>query len=340
MPSEQDYFDKKNIEYEKKIKELLKELPKFCSSFFVAMESNKLARTRLAYAYDLRTYFNYLKETVPVYKDTDIHDMTLDVIKSQTADDIREYLSYLRLYDKDDSEVTNSEAGMKRKLSSLRSFYKYLYRSEKIDNDPASLVETPKIHDKNIIRLEVNEVAKLLDEVESGDSLTKGQQRFHGKNKERDLALMTLLLGTGIRVSECVGIDISDLDFDNNGVRIRRKGGNESIVYFSDEVATALEEYLDVRETIDALPGHEDALFLSLQHKRMGVRSIEKLVKKYAQTVTTLKKITPHKLRSTYGTSLYQETGDIYLVADVLGHKDVNTTLSAALFRLFSSIAA
>ena len=146
------------------------------------------------------------------------------------------------------------------------------------------------------------------------------------KTRIRDLAILTLLLGTGIRVSECVGLNINDLDFNNARMKITRKGGYESFVYFSDEVQESLENYLDIRELQHPLEGHEDALFLSIQYKRMSVRSIELLVKKYASSSVALKKITPHKLRSTYGTSLYQETGDIYLVADVLGHKDVNTT--------------
>ncbi len=166
----------------------------------------------------------------------------------------------------------------------------------------------------------------LLDEVESGEKLTAHQLAYHGQTKLRDLALLSLLLGTGIRVSECVGIDLNDLDFRNNGVKIRRKGGAEVVVYFNDEVADALLDYLEVRNETQAVDGHTQALFLSMQRKRMGVRSVEKLVKKYAQLVTTVKHITPHKLRSTFGTNLYQETGDIYLVADVLGHKDVNTT--------------
>ncbi len=138
--------------------------------------------------------------------------------------------------------------------------------------------------------------------------------------------MLTLLLGTGIRVSECVGLDIQDLDFDTNGMRILRKGGSEVILYFGDEVREALLDYLDERELITAKEGSEDALFLSMQRSRISVRAVENLVKKYSRTVTTLKNITPHKLRSTYGTQLYKETGDIYLVADVLGHKDVNTT--------------
>ena len=138
--------------------------------------------------------------------------------------------------------------------------------------------------------------------------------------------MLTLLLGTGIRVSECVGLDLQDIDFDTGGIKIRRKGGYEAIVYFGEEVETALLDYLEQREHTIPAEGHENALFLSLQNRRMAVRSVENLVKKYTTRVTPLKKITPHKLRSTYGTELYKETGDIYLVADVLGHKDVNTT--------------
>ena len=155
---------------------------------------------------------------------------------------------------------------------------------------------------------------------------TKKELEYHAKTKMRDVAILTLLLGTGIRVSECVGLDIKDVDFDNDGIKVRRKGGYEAIVYFGEEVREALLRYMDEREHMIPSQGHEDALFLSMQNRRIAVRSVENLVKKYASRVTTLKKITPHKLRSTYGTTLYQETGDIYLVASVLGHKDVNTT--------------
>ena len=99
------------------------------------------------------------------------------------------------------------------------------------------------------------------------------------------------------------------------------------VVYFGSEVANALDTYISGdRKATTPLSGHENALFLSTRRTRMGVQAIENMVKKYARQVTPNKKITPHKLRSTYGTALYKETGDIYLVADVLGHKDVNTT--------------
>ena len=247
----------------------------------------------------------------------------LDLI---TRMDIEEYLEHCTYYTKEGKEYMNDERGKARKLASLRSFYNYFFRNEMIEKNPAALVKMPKLHDKEITRLDPDEVAILLDMVETGEKLTKKQLQYHQKNRIRDLALLTLMLGTGIRVSECVGIDIQDIDFKNNGVKIRRKGGYEAVVYFGEEVELALLDYLEQRSNMIPAQGHEDALFLSMQNKRITVRAVENLVKKYASMVTSLKKITPHKLRSTYGTTLYRETGDIYLVADVLGHKDVNTT--------------
>lgn len=148
----------------------------------------------------------------------------------------------------------------------------------------------PKLHDKEIVRLDPNEVAILLDQVEDGTKMTKSQMKFHDKTKVRDLALLTLLLGTGIRVSECVGLDISDVDFDNLAIKVRRKGGYEDVVYFGEEVEEALLSYLDQRKHMIPMSGHEDALFLSLQNRRMAVRSVENLVKKYASLVTTTKR--------------------------------------------------
>ena len=254
-------------------------------------------------------------------------DFRLEHLDQLTVTDLEEYMEYLKYrFNENNKEVINKERGIMRKISSLKSFYNYFFRVEKIKTNPAALVRLPKLHDKEIIRLDIDEVAMLLDEVEQGENLTDRQKAYHDRTKVRDLALLTLLLGTGIRVSECVGLDIHDVDFKNGGIHIHRKGGKGVTVYFGAEVEDALNDYLAERQQIDPEPGSENALFLSMQRKRMNVRSVENLVKKYAKIVTPLKKITPHKLRSTYGTNLYRETGDIYLVADVLGHSDVNTT--------------
>lgn len=321
-----NYHDEQNKQNILKMRAVVETLPGFCKSFFRGIEEYTSARTRLAYAYDLRLFFEFLHEKNSICAKMEIKDIPLSFLDKLSRMDIEEYLEYITLYQKEGKDITNDERGKSRKLASLRSFYNYFFQNEMIEKNPAALVPLPKRHEKEIIRLEPNEVAILLDMVEDGTKLTQKEQEYHKKTKVRDVALLTLLLGTGIRVSECVGLDIQDINFETGGIKIRRKGGYEAVIYFGYEVETALLDYLEEREHIVPMEGHENALFLSLQNRRMAVRSVENLVKKYASRVTTLKKITPHKLRSTYGTALYQETGDIYLVADVLGHKDVNTT--------------
>ena len=321
------YHEQEDIENTKRIRGILKELPPFCTDFFRGIEPRTSARTRLAYAYDLKTFFDFLKQANPELKSKKLRDLPLSLLDEIKLMDLEEYMEYLKCYSTEKREdLMNTERGIMRKVSTVKSFYNYFYRTERIQNNPASLLQLPKIHEKEIIRLDVDEVARFLDEVEDGECLTEKQKAYHAKTKLRDLAMMTLLLGTGLRVSECVGLNINDVDFRNGGLRINRKGGKEVIVYFGAEVEYALQDYLSEREHIVPEEGSEEALFLSMQRKRINVRSVEKMVKKYAQLVTPLKKITPHKLRSTYGTNLYRETGDIYLVADVLGHSDVNTT--------------
>lgn len=321
------YYEQKDIENIKKLREMMTTLPPFCTEFFRGIEPRTSTRTRIAYAYDLSVFFDFLKKENPVFSKMERMDLTLDYLDQISVTDLEEYMEYLKYrFNEHNQEIINKERGIMRKISSLKSFYNYFFRTEKLKTNPAALVQLPKLHEKEIIRLDIDEVALLLDAVEQGDGLTDKQKAFHNRTKLRDLALLTLLLGTGIRVSECVGLDINDIDFKNGGIHIHRKGGKEVTVYFGTEVETALQDYLDERNDIIPEEGSENALFLSLQKKRMNVRSVENLVKKYAKIVTPLKKITPHKLRSTYGTNLYRETGDIYLVADVLGHSDVNTT--------------
>ena len=327
MEKKTTYHEQKDVENILRLREVLSTLPPFCRDYFRAIDTTTTTKTRISYAYDIRIFFQFLLDENPAFKDYKMTDFTVDVLDQIKALDLEEYQEYLKVYQAGDKTETNGERGLKRKISALRSFYAYYYRREMIETNPTVLIDVPKIHDKSIIRLDSDEVALLLDYIEHcGDQLTGQKRVYYEKNKERDLAIVTLLLGTGIRVSECVGLDIEDVDFKNNGIKVTRKGGNEMVVYFGPEVEKALKRYLEVRENIIPLEGHEHALFYSAQRRRIGVQAIENLVKKYAQQITTTKKITPHKLRSTYGTTLYQETGDIYLVADVLGHKDVNTT--------------
>ena len=322
-----DYPLQKKKDYTLKLRTVLSELPRFAGLYFRAMELQTSILTRYGYAIDLRNFFKFLTDQVDTFQSKSPASLTLEDLDRVTALDIELFLEHMSLYTGDDErERENNERAKARKLSAIRSFFKYYHRQELIKNNPASLVDTPKIHEKAIVRLEANEVADLLDIAEAGNGLSERQKQYHQATKVRDTAILTLFLGTGIRISELVGIDIDDVDFATDAFVVTRKGGNQEMLSFGPEVRNALLAYLEQREAMEALPGSENALFLSMQRKRITARAVENLVKKYARIASPLKKITPHKLRSTYGTMLYQESGDIYLVADVLGHKDVNTT--------------
>ncbi len=323
------YKDQIDIKNTLQLREVVATLPRFAADYFRGVANTTSTSTRIKYAYDIRIFFQFLSENNPIYKGIPVTDYKIDILDKITPLDLEEYMDYLKAYKSSDSDeyITNGEKGIKRKMSALRAFYAYFYKRELINTNPTLLIEMPKLHEKEIIRLDADEVASLLDLIESGEGkMSEHQKKYLNKTRTRDLALITLLLGTGIRVSECVGLDITDVDFNNGAIKVVRKGGNEMLVYFGVEVEKALSAYIEERKNIPAAAGSENALFLSSQKKRISVKAVENLVKKFSSQITSTKKITPHKLRSTYGTALYQETGDIYLVADVLGHKDVNTT--------------
>ena len=311
-----------------KLRDILKTMPQFTKDYFRALEPTTTPKTRISYAYDIRIFFWFLKSNNPSFQSYHLVDFQLSDLEQLEPVDIEEYLEYLKLYyDENGICHTNTERGQHRKLSALRSFFSYFQKRRLLLNNPTTAVDMPKRREQEITRLDYDEVAMLLDYVEHGGEQMKGMKKvYFEKNRIRNLAIFTLLLGTGIRVSECVGLDLEDIDFRNGRIKIMRKGGKEDFVYFGDEVAGALSDYINERKNMITREGHEHALFLSVQKRRMCVQSIENLVSDYAKQVTTIKHITPHKLRSTYGTALYRETNDIYLVAEVLGHNDVNTT--------------
>ena len=317
------------------LRERLEVLPRFLAEYFRGIEDRTSSRTRINYSNDFVIFFDYLIQHCQTFMTLGkpVTALTLDDLALVTADDVEDYMDYLSYYVKikqsgetvKERVLENEALGKSRKLSSLRSMFSYFYKKRKVPSNPAELVDFPKLTSKVIVRLEPDEVAKLLDAAESGENLTKKQTDYHQYTKTRDVAILTTLLGTGMRVSELVGINIEHVDFDICGIKITRKGGKEAVIYFGGEVSDALSDYLDEREKITAVSGHESALFLSMQRKRLTDRAIQNIVKKYSRLVTTLKNISPHKLRSTYGTTLYNETQDIFLVANVLGHESLET---------------
>ena len=319
-----NYYIKRNIEDLDKIAELLEDLPPFCEDYFLGIESRTSSQTRLKYAYDLRIFFDFLCKRK--YKNYAVQDLTLEHLESVVHHDVELFLSYLSHYRFREKSLSCDERAKARKLSAVRAMFKYFFSKGMISVDNSAKVATPKLHEKEILRLESDEVSHLIGVTESGSGLSRHAANYHAKTAVRDTAIISLFLGTGIRISELVGLDNDSFNFSDNSFIVVRKGGNHAILYFSDEVKYALQEYIREKAEDHRIPEKENAFFLSMQYKRINVRTVEILVKKYSQIVSPLKKITPHKLRSTYGTRLYNETGDIYIVADVLGHRDVNTT--------------
>lgn len=307
----------------KKLRDLASQLPDFCIDYFIGIEQNTSPLTRLNYATDLNIFFDFISKEILQIPVSNIKINDLELIKSR---DIELFLSYINDFEINGKNFHNSAQGKARKLSAIKSLFKYLFNNNYLSKDESAKVRTPKLHSKPIVHLEPNEVVQLLNESENPTYFTQRQLAFNKKTSVRDTALLTFFLGTGVRVSECVGLNLKDLDLENNAFKITRKGGNQAILYFTDEVKQPLLKWLELRENWLKNNNSEQAVFLSLQLKRISVRAVEKLVKKYSEVASPLKKITPHKLRSTFGTTLYQETGDIYAVAEILGHKDVNTT--------------
>lgn len=320
------YFEQREISCIERLESIIEMLPYFVRDFFVGVENRTSPLTRLNYGYDLRVFFDFLVKKI--FRNKKIVDIELSDLAKLESSDVEYFLSYLSLYSINGKNERCTETGKARKLSTLRAFYKYYFNKNQLPANTPSKVSMPKIHEKEIVRLDsndrVDEIGDMIYTVETGAGLTKKQLAFHNATKLRDTAIITLFLGTGIRISELVGLNIDDIDLKNYSFVVTRKGGNRAILYFNEEVASSLQVYIESRKVQDNIK--ENALFLSLQNRRISTRTVQELVKKYAKIVSPLKKITPHKLRSTFGTNLYKQTGDIYVVADCLGHKDVNTT--------------
>lgn len=299
------YVVERDIQTIEQLNHVLESLPPFCHAFFLGIEQTTAPLTRLGYARDLEIFFNYLINETEVFNGYEISNIEKSDLNKITIDDIELYISFLTHYRKDNNEYLNGERGKMRKMASLRSFFKYFYRRGDLKENIMTKIDLPKLHEKSILRLTDEEVTKMIDAT--------------AKNP-RDEMIISLFLLSGIRVSELVGLDYQDIDLKNKTFLITRKGGKQTILHMGQQLHDKFVNYLALSEWTPTTP-----LFTKCG-RRLSVRAIENIVKKYAAIAAPLKKISPHKLRSTYGTNLYKATKDIYIVADILGHKDINTT--------------
>lgn len=318
-----NYHEEKKNELIEKTREMCSQLPPYVGRFVKSIQQNTEVRTRYEYVKDLKRFFEFLCKVSN--KKTEINSVSIEELSNLSRDFFDDYMDYLELYKVDGKEYSNGKKSIKRKMSSLRRFMTYLFKEELINVNNIEKVETPKVkRNRQITYMDRQEAANFLNCVNKGYNLnSKMAKAYHEKLGLRDLALTTLMLYTGIRVSECAGLDIDDVDLENSRITIFRKGGYTDNVYFSENAKEILSEYIELRERIIS---DSTALFLSTRNDRLSVRAIEAIVTKYAKKAVPMKHITCHKLRSSYGTALFEETGDIYLTAEVLGHKDINTT--------------
>jgi len=214
----------------------------------------------------------------------------------------------------------NSPATRNRKLYSLRSFFKFLVREKKLEKNPAETVQASKTETRaEPIYMKTNEARKYIRTIENSES----------RYKIRDLAIAKLFLYAGLRISELVNLNLENLDFDEESLKFYGKGNKERYVPLHNDVMEAILDYLPLREEIEVKEeADENAIFLSGHGRRISPRTVQIFVKKYAKEagLRQASKITPHKLRHTFATSLYHQTKDIKVLQDLLGHANISTT--------------
>lgn len=333
-----DNIVKKEAQIFEECEELEKELPRFLKGFFIYLKGNVLPMTRLAYLHDIRFFCNYLITETDLTSAEKISEITLKEFKRIKAVDINIYLDYCRKYkvetDKDIYIYENNNKTLARKRSSVSVMFKQLYRDQLLSKnitDGFDPIRVPKAGEKEIKALQDDEVMIMLDAVTNGTGLTKHEYAYWQKTKKRDKAILMLFLTYGLRLSELQQLNVSSFNFSRGEFKIYRKRGKESVMPLNESSTAAVEDYLsNERPAEDTLvEEHKDALFLSLQGKRMTDRQIRELVKKYtAIALHTSKKTgySPHKLRATAATSLIGRGNSIYDVAALLDHEQVTTT--------------
>jgi integrase/recombinase XerC len=318
-----------------KVREMLSDMPEYVRTYINGISQNHMETTLLAYLTDIHTFLTWLCVQNPSFntgEETDLKVITTDVLESLRSEDFEEYLSYLDMYDSEsgpNGKRKNGVRSKRRKFSAIRSLYAYLFKNDKISTNPILKVDMPDsraLGRHEVTALEPNEAASFMDAVEYGNGLTDRQAAHHGKYKKRDLAIVTVLLSTGIRVSECVGLDIDHINLEEMKMTVVRKGGFNDEVYYNEETYDALVDYLEERKKMNPVKGSEKALFLSNRMSRITVRSVEMLVAKYAKSSVPGKHIKVHSLRSSCATAMIESGEQLTTVKDILGHASVSTT--------------
>lgn len=313
-------------------------LPGFMRGFFAYLKGNVLTMSRFAYLHDIKFFCSYLIEETDLTTADDTKDIRLEDFNCIKAPDVNLFIDYCRKYRMEtDTTITiyeNNNKTLARKKSSLSVLFKQLYRDELIEKnitDGFNPIRVPKPDEREIKALQDDEVMLMLDAVNSGTGLTKKEHEFWEKTKLRDKAILVIFLTYGLRLSELQQLNVSSFNFSRGEFKIYRKRGKESVMPLNKSVTMVVKNYVKNERAPDEKldDAHKDALFLSLQCKRMTERQIRELVKKYtAIALKTSRKAgySPHKLRATTATSLIGRGNSIFDVQALLDHEQVTTT--------------
>lgn len=335
------YVREQQDQYMIKLDEYLSMMPPYFEKYFDGIDMKTNERTRLAYCRDIYFFLKYLVSELPICQGYTVRELPIDILEEISPSDIDRFLKYLKMYEVNGKMHHNCDQTRNRYLSAISAAYTFFNQRGFVRNNPTTAVNRSKRKKKPVIALTQDEIYALMEAIDDTSNMTERQRKLHEKTVDRNRAIISVFLGTGLRISELVGLDVSDINFKNQSLDVIRKGGDQEFVFFGDEVCEALYRYLypneeehkdseikvkSPREILLNGNDEETALFISNHGKRMCVRSIELMVNKYCSKICTNKKITPHKLRSTYGTTIYGETGDLVLTSRLLNHKDLNVS--------------
>ena len=321
-----------------KCEDIQKELPSFMRGFFAYLKGNVLPMTRLAYLTDIRFFCQYLVDETDLTRATSTREITRSDFNEIMAVDVNLFIDYCRSYrvEKENEIVLyeNTNKTLARKKSSVSVLFKQLYRDGIIDKnitDGFDPIRVPKASEREIKALQDDEVMIMLDAVTTGANLTPTEHQYWEKTKRRDKAILILFITYGLRLFELQQLNVSSFNFSRGEFKIYRKRDKEAIMPLNQSVTAVLTDYLENERADEERiqEGHEDALFLSLQGRRMTERAIRDLVKKYTSIgMATSRKsgYSPHKLRATAATSLIGRGNSIFDVQALLDHEQVTTT--------------
>jgi site-specific recombinase XerD len=319
---------------EEKLRERLIRLPEFVADYISHLEfQKKEIRTQIEYAKDIELFFDFLMVDGLVRKDK-VSDIDIVELKKLKPRDITNFLGYLTSYKKTYltptgktkvQEFTNSDAGKSRKIASLHEFFSYLVENELIEKDITKKIDI-KVDRKTAIknRLTPDEMEKFYNTIL--DDMNIGNDRqfiYHQKVKFRDYIIVLLLSYTGIRISELVQLDLGEIETEEQAMVVVRKGGKKEVVDLPNIIIDDIEEFLRQRKELNV---ETKAIFVSLHKKRIDPKTIRAMLDKYRLRAGIKMKITPHVFRRTFGTEHYNRYRDMYLTAQIMGHRSAETT--------------